>query len=75
MGLFVVTECIGDMAYHLDLLQCAALKGIHDVFHVSLLCSLLSNSVHADVPPIKIDGKAEYKVSEIKGHRERQGEM
>ena len=53
----------------------AALSGVYNVFHVSLLCGWLTNGVHADVPSIEIDGKAEYEVSEIKGHRERQGEM
>ena len=43
--------------------------------HVSLLRGWLTNGVHADAPSIKIDGKAEYKVSEIKGHREHQNEM
>ena len=59
----------------MDLSCSAALRGVHDVFHISLLCSWLSNGVHADVPSIKIDGKAEYKVSKIKGHRELQGKM
>ena len=27
------------------------------------------------MPPIEIDGKVEYKVAEIKGHREHQVEM
>ena len=63
------------MAYCLDLSQHAALRGVHDVFHVSLLHGWLTNGVHADVLSIKIDGEAEYKVSKIKGHRERQGEM
>ena len=45
------------------------------MFHVSLLRGWLSNGVHADVPPIEIDGEAEYEVAEIKGHRERQGEI
>ena len=75
VGPFVITECIGNTAYHLDLLRSAALSGVHDVFHVLLLCGWLSNGVHADVPSIEIDGKAEYKVAEIKGHRERQGEI
>ena len=75
MGPFVVTEHIGNTVCHLNLLQHAALRDVHDVFHVSLLCSWLSNGVHADVPPIKIDGKAEYKVAEIEGHQEQQGEM
>ena len=45
------------------------------MFDVLLLHGWFSNDVHADMPPIKIDGKAEYKVVELKGHRERQGEM
>ena len=48
---------------------------IHNVFHVSLLRGWLTNGVHANVPSIKIDGKAEYKVAEIKDHHEQQGEM
>ena len=52
--------------YYLDLLQHAALRGVHDVFDVSLLRGWLKNSVHANVLPIKTDGKAEYKVAEIK---------
>ena len=44
------------------------------MFHVSLLRAWLTNGVHADVPSIETDGEAEYKVSDIKGHRERQGE-
>ena len=75
VGVFVVVEGIGNITYHLDLLRSAALRGVHDVFHVSLLRGWLNNGVHADVPSIEIDGKAEYKVSKIKGHSERQGEM
>ena len=75
MALFVVVEHIGNMAYCLDLSRSVALRGVYDVFHVSLLRDWLSNGVHADVPSIEIDGKAEYKVSELKGHRECQDEM
>ena len=75
MGLFIVTERIGNTAYHLDLSCSAALRGVHDVFHVSLLRGWLTNGVHANVPSIEIDGEAEYEVSKIKGHHERQGEM
>ena len=75
MGPLVVVEHIGNTAYHLDLSGSAALRGVHDVFYVSLLCSWLSNGVHADVPSIEIDGEVEYEVSEIKGHCEHQGEM
>ena len=70
MGLFIVTECIGNIAYCFGLSQRMALRGVHDVFHVLLLRGRLSNSVHADVPPIEIDSEAEYKVAEIKGHHE-----
>ena len=65
VGPFLVTECIGKMAYRLDLSQHAALRGVNDMFHISLLHVWLSNGVHADVPPIKIDGKAEYEVAEV----------
>ena len=63
---FVITEHIGNAAYHLDLSQRAALNGVYNVFHVLLLHGWLSNGVHADVSPIKIDGEAECKVTEIK---------
>ena len=75
VGPFVVTECIGKMAYCLDLSRSAVLRSVHDIFHVSLPHGWLTNGIHANVPSIEIDGKAEYEVSEIKGHRERQGEM
>ena len=75
MGPFIVVERIGNTAYCLDFSRSAALRGVYDMFHVSLLCGWLSNGVHADVPSIKIDGEAEYKVSKIKGHCEHQGEM
>ena len=56
VGPFLVTERIGNTAYRLDLSRSAALSGVHDVFHVSLLCAWLTNGVHADVPSIEIDG-------------------
>ena len=75
VGPFVVTQQIGNMAYRLDLSQHATLRGIHNMFHLALLCGWLSNDVHANAPAIEIDGKAEYDVAEIKGHHEQQGEM
>ena len=68
-------ECIGKTAYHLDLSSRAALRGVHNVFQVLLLRDWLSNGVHAIVPPIKIDGKAEYKVASIKVCCECSGEL
>ena len=52
-----------------------ALCGVHSVFHVLLLCDWQLNGVHADVPPIEINGEAEYEVAGIKGHRECNGEL
>ena len=75
VGPFVVLEHIGKTAYHLDLSMCTALRGVNNMVHVSLLHDWLSNGVHADVPPIKTDGKAEYKVASIKGHCEHNSEL
>ena len=64
----MVIECIGNTAYHFDFSVHQALRGMHNVFHVSLLCDWYSNRLHDDVPPVQIDGKDEYKVVGIKGH-------
>ena len=37
VGPFVITERIGETAYSLDLSSCAALHGVHNVSHVSML--------------------------------------
>ena len=37
VGPFVITERIGESAYRLNLSLRAALRGVHNVFHVSLL--------------------------------------
>ena len=58
MGPFVIVERIGNMAHCLDLLCSAVPSGVHNVFHVSLLHGWLTNGIHADVPPIEIDGEA-----------------
>ena len=72
---FVITEHIDETAYRLDLSSHAALCGVHNVFHVSLLCDWQNNGVHADVPPIEIEREAEYKVGESIGHRVCNGEV
>ena len=61
--------------FRLDLSSRAALRGVHNVFHVLLLHDCHDNGVHSYVPPIEIDGEAEYEVSAIKGHRQRNGEL
>ena len=55
VGLFVILERISKTAYCLDLLSRAALRGVHNVFHVPFLRNWLSNRVHANMPPIQID--------------------
>ena len=75
VGPFIITECIGATVYRLDLSLHAALRGVHNVFHVSLLHDQHNNRVHTDVPPIEIDGEAKYEVGEIKGHRIHNGEV
>ena len=62
VGPFVIMECIGETAYRLDLSLRAALRGVYNVIHVSLLGNWHNNGVHADVPPIEIDRETEDKV-------------
>ena len=66
VGPFIIIEHIGETVYRLDLSSYDALRGVHNVFHMSLLRDWQNSRVHADVPPIEIDGEAEYKVGEIK---------
>ena len=75
VGPFVITKHIGETAYRLDLSSCAALRGMLNVFHMLLLRDWQNDGVHADVPPIEIDGEAKYEVGEIKGHSVRNGEV
>ena len=73
-GPFVVTECIGKTAYRVDL-QGKGLDGIHDVFHVLLLCPYLSSGLSTEVPPVELDGELEYEIAATKGHRVSHGEL
>ena len=52
-----------------------ALRGVHNVFHMLLLCDWHSNVVHANMPSIQIDREAECKVGLIKGHCVHNGEV
>ena len=68
---------IGKMAYKLDLsggCYCQALRGIHDVFHVSLLRPHHDNGLGTDVPPIEVDGVMEFELEAILKHRQIRGE-
>ena len=71
---FVVTECIGETAYHVDL-QNKGLAGIHDVFHVSLLRPYLSNGLSTEVPPVELDGELKYEIGAVKGHHILHGKL
>lgn len=68
VGPFIVLEYTGDITYRIDLSSCMVLCSVHNEFYVTLLCAWHNNGVHADLPPIEIDGQAEYEVSGIKGH-------
>ena len=63
-----MTERIGPTAYRLDLSggkHRQALRGIHDVFHVSLLKHFKDNGMLANVPPVEIDEHEEYEIEKI----------
>ena len=63
-----MTGRIGPTAYHLDLSggkHRQALKGIHDVFHVSLLKPFKDNGMVANVPPVEVDEHEEYEIEKI----------
>ena len=68
VGPFQVTECIGQTTYHLDLSgrkHRQALRGIHDIFHVSLLKPYKDNGMAANFPPVGIDEHEEYEIDKI----------
>ena len=68
VGPFQVTERIGQTAYHLDLTgrrHRQALRGIHDVFHVSLLKPCKDNGMATNAPPVAIDEHKEYEIEKI----------
>ena len=68
VGPFTVTERTGQTTYHLDLTggrHRQALRGIHNVFHVSLLKPYKDNGMAANAPPSLIDENEEYKMEKI----------
>ena len=63
-----MTERIGPTAYRLDLSggkHRQALRGIHDVFHVSLLKPFKDNGMIANVPLVEINEHEEYEIQKI----------
>ena len=68
VGPFMVTERIGQTAYHPDLAgrrHRQALRGIQNVFHVGLLKPYKDNSMAANAPPIQFNEHEEYEVEKI----------
>ena len=64
---------IGKTAYQLDLpggRYRQALRGIHDIFHMSLLRPHHDNGLGTDVPPIEVDGDVEFELEAILKHRQ-----
>ena len=70
-----MAQHIEEFAYRLDRSSCVVLHGVHNVFQVLLLCDWQDHGVHTDMPPIEIDGEAEYEILSIKRHRECNGKL
>ena len=61
MGLFVNTAFIGDVVYHIDLVDWFSY--IHPIFYVGLLSRFIAVSDGVEPPqPIKVDSAQEYVV-------------
>ena len=73
LGPFVISQQISNSAYQLRLPH--TLKGLHPVFHVSLLRKhspdLISTRQHNPPQPIRIDNEEEWEVEEILDCRKR----
>ena len=54
IGLFLMKECVGKLAYRLELPE--SMRGVHDVFHVSILRKYLRDPEHhITVEPVTIE--------------------
>ena len=51
------------------------MRGMHNVFHVLLLCNWYGKGLHANVPPVQIDVEYEHEVEGIKGHQKQNCKM
>ena len=71
IGLLKLLERIGKIDYRLDLSTSKhqALRGLHNVLHISLLCHYWTNGLDYEVPPVEIDGEEQYKVKDVRKHR------
>jgi hypothetical protein len=75
VGLFLVKERIGSLAYRLDLSK--SIRNIHDVFNVSLLepYQTDSRSEPEQPPALQVEGKEEYEVEEILDSKRVRGKL
>jgi hypothetical protein len=72
VGPFKVIKKLHDVAYKLALP--VEMKGMHDVFHVSLLHPYRTDGRYQPPPPpVQIEGQEEYEVQRILDHRDRKG--
>ena len=72
MGPFRIEKLVGPVACKLDL--GTRLKGVHNVFHISLLRPYRTGGDGVSPPePIVVDGTAEFEVERILAHRDRRG--
>lgn len=72
VGPFKIVKLVGPVACKLDLGR--RLRGVHDVFHVSLLRPhLVGGDGVAPPEPIVVEGQAEYKIERVIAHRDRRG--
>ena len=68
VGLFKIIKLVGPVACKLEL--GSRLKGVHNVFHVSLLRKYEAGEDEVTpTEPIVIDGATEFEVERISGHR------
>ena len=72
MGPFRIEKLVGPVACKLDL--GTRLKGVHNVFHISLLRPYHTGGDGVSPPePIVVDGTAKFEVERILAHRDRRG--
>ena len=72
MGRFRIEKLVGPVACKLDL--GTRLKGVHNVFHISLLRLYRTGGDGVSLPePIVVDGAAEFEVERILVHRDHRG--
>jgi hypothetical protein len=66
IGPFTVVQCVGKVAYKIDLPE--TMK-VHNVFHVSLLQPYKSDGKRHMPPPMLVEGELEFTVESVTAHR------